>query len=164
VRIRPGTVQDADAVAQTVLAVLRTSMEDVVDAQTAFERKPEDEAADWRARLADPAGNIVLVACHGERPVGVAAWRASRPSAGEPVRDGTLTHLAVHPAAQGAGVGDALLRRAEDELRAVGGRSARTSLHREAWWATRFFDARGWARSASPPADPGPYETWERSL
>jgi GNAT superfamily N-acetyltransferase len=157
-------VPDADAVAQTVIAVLRTSMEDVVDPQVAFEREPEDEAAEWRNRLDEPAENVVLVACHGERPVGVAAWLAPRRSVQDTVRDATLTHLAVHPAAQGAGVGDALLRRAEDELRALGGRTARTSLHRDAWWATRFFDARGWVRAAKQHADQGPYESWERSL
>jgi ribosomal protein S18 acetylase RimI-like enzyme len=57
-------------------------------------------------------GARLLVARRGEQVVGAAriSWGVAR-RAGE-VRRGALTHLVVHPASRGAGVGEALARRA----------------------------------------------------
>jgi GNAT superfamily N-acetyltransferase len=163
VDFRAATPDDAAAIAGLVVAVAHHAYADLEPVRV-HALEPEDETAAWEDRLADPAANLVRVGAAGGRMVAAASWRVARRTAQEPVEDGVLTHLLVHPAAQNAGVGGALLTDAEDALRGLGGTTATLSLHPEAWWAARFLTARGWERDAEPPAASPSAEGWRRSL
>ena len=59
-------------------------------------------------------------------------------------RDGRLRALYVEPAAQGAGVGSALLAHVETAMRAEGHRAVILRISGANGHGRRFFEARGW--------------------
>jgi GNAT superfamily N-acetyltransferase len=162
VELRTATPDDAAALAALVVAVAHHAYADLEPVRV-HALDPEDEAAEWRARMGDGSGHVARVGSAGGRTVAASCWRLEPPAPGDGPRAGTLTHLMVHPAAQNAGVGTVLLADAEETLRGLGGTAARLGLHREAWWAARFVSARGWERDDAGPDD-GPDEGWRRAL
>lgn len=161
--LRQATPEDAAAVAGIVLAVAHHAYADLEPLQV-HALDPEQLVGEWGIRLSDPVEDVVRVAIAGGRVVAASSWLVARRSTDEQVGEATLTHLVVHPAAQNAGVGGALLQDAEQALRALGGTTGQLSLHREAWWAARFLAARGWVRDEQTPPDVLPNERWRRTL
>ncbi|WP_022928743.1 GNAT family N-acetyltransferase [Patulibacter americanus] len=161
--LRDATPDDAQALAGLVLAVAHHAYADL-EPMRVHALEPEDEAAEWRARLEGSVAHVVRIGSVGGRTVAASCWRLPEAAPDGPAAAGTLTHLMVHPAAQNAGVGSVLLGDAEDTLRSRGVTAARLSLHRDAWWAERFLSSRGWQRDEEHPADDATSERWRRSL
>ncbi len=163
--IRDARPDDAAAIAGVVVAASLHAFEDLVDARELMRiADTERQTDEWGDRLADPTDHLTLVVEHGGRVIGVAAWLVPQGSELRPVRDGSLTHLYVHPAAQGAGVGGRLLAAAEDRLRAVGAETARLTLHEGNRWTAALLAQRGWEQDRDRPADAGPNIRWTRTL
>jgi GNAT superfamily N-acetyltransferase len=163
VELRAATPDDAPALAGVVVAVAHHAYADL-DPVGVEALDPDEVTGEWRSILDEPASNVVRVAFAGGGVVAASRWLVPPATADERIPDATLTHLMVHPAAQNAGVGSALLADAEDALRAAGGTTAELHLHREAWWAARFLAARGWARDEDAvPVDPS-NDRWRRVL
>lgn len=82
----------------------------------AFEREPADQVtADRIAAYAQHPGlgaPGVVLALHGDLAVGLAVAKLEVPVRGRDARQGSLELLAVHPAYQGQGLGQALAHRA----------------------------------------------------
>ena len=106
VRLRPATELDADGVAACVRAAYRRYVRRIG-------KRPGPMREDYRRVVRE---RNVLVAEHGGKVVGVLVTGPAR-------RGFLLDNVAVHPAAQGRGVGRALLSRAEDEAKGAGHRS-----------------------------------------
>lgn len=161
---RAATPDDASGIAQLVVAASLHAFEDLVDPRELAMLDVEREAGEWGVRLAEPWDHVVIVAEHDGRVIGVAAWLVPRgPSYGTAL-DGTLTHLYVHPAAQGAGLGRRLLGHAEEGLRAIGGRTAQLSLHEGNVWTARLLASAGWRQRLDTPDDMLPNHSWTREL
>lgn len=163
--LRTARPDDAAAIAGVVIAASLHAFEDLLDPRELMQlADAERETGEWGARLADPHDHLVLVVEHGGRLIGVAAWLVARGPQLRPVRDGTLTHLYVHPAVQGAGVGGRLLGAAEERLRAVGAETAQLSLHEDNRWTAALLAHRGWEEDLDRPDDAGPYTRWTRTF
>jgi GNAT superfamily N-acetyltransferase len=163
VELRDATPDDAEALAGLVVAVAHHAYADLEPVRV-HALDPEDEAGEWRVRLEDTAAHVARVGVAGGRTVAASCWRLPEADPADPAAAGTLTHLLVHPAAQNAGVGSALLGDAEETLRSRGTTAARMSLHKDAWWAARFLSSRGWQRDEEHPTDDVTSERWRRSL
>jgi GNAT superfamily N-acetyltransferase len=163
VELRDATPDDAQALAGLVLAVAHHAYADLEPVRV-HALEPEDEAAAWRVWLEDAGAHVARIGSAGGRTVAASCWRLPEAAPDDPAAAGTLTHLMVHPAAQNAGVGSALLGDAEQTLRSRGGTAARLSLHKDAWWAARFLSSRGWEHDEEHPADDATSERWRRSL
>lgn len=105
--------------------------------ELAQERIDKGEAAGYSFVLADLDGSLVGYACYGKAFGSLSSW--------------DLYWIAVDPAAQGSGVGTAIISRVVDAIRAHGGRRiyAETSgrpLYRN---TRRFYEDRGFALAAS---------------
>src|SRR5690606_11526263 len=114
VLFRAATPDDAPAIAQLVVAASVHAFEDLVGPRELALLDVERETGEWDLRLAEPWDHVVFVATHDGRVIAVAAWLVPRGPSLVPAEDGALTHLYVHPAAQGAGLGRRLLRHAEE--------------------------------------------------
>lgn len=169
-QIRPATAEDADGIALARVAAWRHAYEDLVDPRIVEDLDVDEDAADWRHRLRGPVGPHglrTLVATLGGRTVGFAAVLPRRREDDLPASTAELTALYVHPTAQGAGVGSALLPAAEDAMRALGAPAAVLRVISGNWWAKGFYAGRGWRHdTGAPPVDAGGTETerWEREL
>lgn len=162
--LRAATPDDASAIAQLVSAAALIAFEDFMGPAQIAQLDTERETGEWDLRLAEPWDHIVVVATLGERILGVAAWLVPRGPSLAPAQDGILTHLYVHPAAQGAGLGRRLLRHAEEGLRAIGGRTAQLSLHERNTWTAQLLASEGWAQQPNTPHDMLPNHAWTRTL
>ncbi|MBF6619614.1 MAG: GNAT family N-acetyltransferase, partial [Patulibacter sp.] len=114
--------------------------------------------------LAEPWDNVVFVAEHGGRVIGVAAWLLPRGPNYRPARDARLGHLYVHPSVQGAGLGRRLLTHAEDGLRQVGGETAQAAVHEGNTWTAALLASAGWARRPDTLDEMLPRHRWTRKL
>lgn len=161
---REATADDAAAIAQLVAAAALIAFEDFMGPAEMAQLDTERETGEWSLRLAEPWDNVVVVAEHAGRVVGVAAWLTPRGPTYRTPRDAHLTHLYVHPIAQGAGVGRALLRHAEDTLRKLGGRTAQLSLHEANTWTAALLRSAGWEQRPDRPDDLRPNHSWTRDL
>lgn len=170
IEIRTATVEDAHAIAVVRVGAWRHAYEDLVDPRIIEDLDVDEDAAAWRRRLDGPVGPHglrTLVATLGGDVVGFAAVLPRRREDDLPASTAELTALYVHPTAQGAGLGSALLPAAEDAMRAHGAPEAVLRVISGNWWAKDFYAARGWTHDASaPPVDAGGTRTerWERSL
>lgn len=162
--LRAATPDDAAGIAQLVVAASFHAFEDLVGPRGLAVLDTERETGEWRLRLAEPWDHVVFVATHGDRILGVAAWLVPRGPSFTPAENGILTHLYVHPAAQGAGLGRRLLRHAEEELRVIGGRTAQLSLHQGNTWTAQLLASEGWAQQPDTPVDALPNHAWTRTL
>lgn len=104
--VRDATLDDADA-----LAPLLEDFGYPADARTVADRL-------HALHSSDPTGRV-LIALDGTRVLGFATLH-STPVLHRPTAVGRITALAVHPSAQGQGVGRELLRAAEAHFRAQG--------------------------------------------
>lgn len=133
--IRAATLEDAAGIARVHVRAWRRAYADILDPQVLDDLSVDEFARRWRELLGDPASQAWVCEVDG----------AVRGFAS--VRDGELTTLYVDPAAQGAGVGTALLREATTA-------GARTLQVLEANGAGRhFYERRGWAQT-------GPGDDW----
>lgn len=168
--IRTANAEDAHGIAVVRVGAWRHAYEDLVDARLIEDLDVDEDAAAWRGRLQGPVGPHGLrtrVATLGGRTVGFAAVLPRRREDDLPVTTAELTALYVHPTAQGAGVGSALLTDAEDLMQALGAPAAVLRVIAGNWWAKGFYAGRGWTHDrAAPPVDAGGTETerWERDL
>lgn len=190
--LRPATPADAEGIARVEVAAWRHAYEEIVGPERLEYLDVAEHASDWRARLASSAGDADATgsdpgADDDRRPVTatvaeqagmvvafaavVGPALAAIDQSGTDAETGesasaTLVALYVHPVAQGAGVGTALLERAENGLRHAGAETAELRSFTANWWARRFFAARGWRHDAAAPAgdDDPPTERWVRAL
>jgi ribosomal protein S18 acetylase RimI-like enzyme len=133
--IRPATLEDAAGIARVHVRAWRRAYPDILDPQILDDLSVEEFAQRWTGLLGDPGSRAWVCEVDG----------AVRGFAS--VRDSEMTTLYVDPAAQGAGVGTALLREATDA-------GARTLQVLEAnGEGRRFYERRGWAPT-------GPGEDW----
>ena len=123
--IRPATEDDAEAIAAVQDRSWRRAYADLLDPQ-AFDEVEEVRVARWREFLGGDEGRAWVMEVEG-RIAGFAA-----------VAGRELLSLYVDPAAQGAGVGSALLARAE----AAGAREL--GVLEGNGHGRRFYEARGW--------------------
>ncbi|WP_320670974.1 GNAT family N-acetyltransferase [Patulibacter defluvii] len=154
-RLRPATPDDADGIARTRIAAWRHAYAEIVDPLVLADLDAEDEGERWRdslgAAATAAAGLRATVAEQDGRVVGSAIAIVAARAPDDGPATGELAMLDVHPVAQGAGVGGALLDEAERRLREAGCRRAvlRTLAADER--ARRFFAGRGW--TLDPEAD-----------
>ena len=132
--IRAATLDDADEIDRVhVQAWQRAYWEFVAPSEMIGARRPADErVARWRERISDATVRTWVYEVDG-----IVAGFAS-------AGGGELTALYVDPAAQGAGVGGALLDHAEAALRAEGAEEASLRVFRDNEAGRRFYEARGW--------------------
>ncbi|MEV4422624.1 GNAT family N-acetyltransferase [Patulibacter sp. NPDC049589] len=172
-QLRAATPADAEAIAGIEFAVAHHAYAELEPRRVVL-LELEDLVGEWRNRLGPQPDRLMgecvaRVAELGGRVVGAAAWLTAPGPPPPFAPEGRLTHLMVHPVAQNAGVGSALLVAAEDALRAVYADRdvavrAQTQVHQDAWWATRFLEARGWTPEPDPPADVLPHPSWTTTL
>lgn len=161
---RAATPEDAAGIAQLVAAAALIAFEDFMGPAQIAQLDTERETGEWDLRLAEPWDHVVFVAEHDGRLLGVVAWLTSRGPGYRVPRDADLTHLYVHPAVQGAGIGRKLLAHAEDGFRAIGGQTARLSLHEANTWTAELLTSAGWAQVPNTPDDMLPHHAWTRAL
>jgi GNAT superfamily N-acetyltransferase len=128
-RIRPATPTDAAAVSDALL-------EAGLAAWAPFLGADRIEAANrGREHPAD------LVAEDGQGVFAFVAWD---------VATGEILRLYTHPRGQGRGAAGALLRAAEDALRAAGCREAWLNTEARNVGARRFYEREGWVEEGPP--------------
>ena len=147
VRLRPATVDDAEAIAAVSVRAWAHAYADFLEPRVLAGRTPESQAALWRGWLAGQE-TTTMVADTAGRIVGYATVGASRDGdATAPV--GELAGLYVDPPAQGAGLGTTLLADAVARLRADGFSSATLWVFEQNGLGRAFYEQHGWT------ADPG---------
>jgi len=130
VKIRPATAQDAAALAQIQVNSYRTAYAGLMPADYLAHFTLEEQEQDWRDLLAEPTGDIVLVAeSDGGEIAGYAVGRpgpvevpACRAGTGLPAGayDAELVSLHVRRAVQKRGIGRALVRAMAQALQEQG--------------------------------------------
>ena len=120
INIRPATAHDAAALAQIQVHSYRTAYAGLMPGDYLARFSLEEQEQDWRDLLAEPAGDILLVAETGDGEI--AGYAVGRPGpvevpalqAGtglpEGAYDAELVSLHVRPALQKQGIGRALVR------------------------------------------------------
>jgi len=140
--IRRATLEDAGAIGALHVRTWRRNYADIVDAQILDAIEPESRAARWATTLS-AQDSTTLVA----EVAGTICGFARVGTSGEqhaPAGEGELCALYVDPAAQGAGVGTALLAAAVSALRERGHTSAVLRVMTENGLAQRFYARLGW--------------------
>lgn len=140
--IRGATTADAGAIGALHVRAWRRGYADIVDAQILDEMEPEGRAARWATILAAQDSKTLVAEVAGAL-CGFASVGTSREEHA-PAGEGELCALYVDPAAQGAGVGTALLAAAEQALRDRGDTSAVLRVFTENGLARRFYARHGW--------------------
>jgi ribosomal protein S18 acetylase RimI-like enzyme len=164
--IRWATPEDAEALAEVQVRAWRHAYVDFVDPQLLFDTSVEDMTARWTRWLAgEDGGRPARVWDQGGT---VAGWAVTGPSR-DPDGDGRGELYAIHvdPAAQGAGVGTALLARAEEDLRDLGFGEATLWTYAQNGLAQTFYERNGWQADADagPREDPwGPAVRYRKQL
>jgi GNAT superfamily N-acetyltransferase len=138
--IRPARAADALALATLQVRTWRHAYGELIDPE-AMPGVPE-RLQIWRARLGSADADEVLVFEQDGRLAGFVSLGADRE--GEPGA-GEIHAIYVEPAAQGAGVGSALLARALACLRAAGHAQAVLWTLEANGLARAFYERHGWA-------------------
>lgn len=145
--VRTGWGADADAVAAVQVAAWRTEYAGLLPPELLSELDPAGLAEVWRRSISRPADarNRVLVALEGEEVRGFTVTGPGADPDLDPVADGEIGELTVHPDHQHSGHGSRLMHAAVDTLRA-------DRFTRAVMWLTSTDDARrtfltesGWA-------------------
>ncbi|MEA2229694.1 MAG: hypothetical protein QOF04_3324 [Solirubrobacteraceae bacterium] len=158
--IRTATVEDAAAIATIQAHGWRHAYADIVapeDMHEASEMEPR-----WRERLVDPDIGARVFAQDGV-VAGFATFGASREDDAA-ARTGELYALYVEPAAQGAGVGSALLQDAVGALVELTFVDATLRTFEANGLARAFYERHGWV--LDPPVEAGdpPTVRYRRAL
>jgi GNAT superfamily N-acetyltransferase len=147
--IRPATPADAPAIAAAQARAWRHAYADIVEP----ERMPTAQQQAPRFAEYIRAGGEVLVFDQNGRVAGFAA-----------LSGGELQAIYVDPPAQGAGVGSALLRAAEDALRAAGHEEAFLWTFEANGLARAFYERHGWELVAGRQERIAPEVRYRRGL
>lgn len=120
VSVRVGWADDAAGIAGVQVAAWRREYADLLPAEVLDSFDAEQFAAAWQEALARPqdARNRVLVALERNTVRGFAVTGPSPDPDSDPVADGEITELVVHPDHGRAGHGSRLLHACVDTLRA----------------------------------------------
>jgi GNAT superfamily N-acetyltransferase len=145
--VRLATRQDGDAIGRIQVETWRTAYKGLLpdDTVTGFDVDVQQQT--WRGRLVqDPRpGHANFVAELDGEVVGFASMGAARDEDGV----GELYAIYAHPSCWGRGVGRALIKRAEQSLRAAGFREALLWVLEGNERAERFYRAAGWTHDGS---------------
>jgi GNAT superfamily N-acetyltransferase len=147
VSVRVGWADDAPGVAAVQVAAWRTEYAGVLPPEVLASFDPEPFAAAWHQALTSPADarNRVLVALERNSVRGFAVTCPSPDPDSDPVADGEITELVVHPDHGRAGHGSRLLQASVDTLRADRFTRAVTWLSTTDDVRRRFLTEAGWA-------------------
>jgi GNAT superfamily N-acetyltransferase len=137
IRLRPSVPADAEAIATVQVRSAQVGFADFRPAEALATLDPAARFPLWRERLA-------LVAEGNEGIVGFAHFG---PNEEEPV--GEIYRFFVAPECWGRGVGQALMRRALEQLQSAGFRDALLWVHADNLRARRFYEAGGWRPDGS---------------
>jgi GNAT superfamily N-acetyltransferase len=132
--IRPGTPEDAEAVARVHVETWQAAYAHVLPRQELQAMSPADRVEQWRRRppiVAEVDGQVV----------GFVSVGASRSADAE----GELYAIYVHPDHWGTGVGRTLLEAGETELSRLGHRSVVLWVLDDNPRARRFYERAGWS-------------------
>jgi GNAT superfamily N-acetyltransferase len=140
---RRATVADARAIGELQLRAWWRAYQDIVHGQHLMEHDADERAARWTELLASDAVDVLVAEVAGELRGFVAVGPSREDDAG--TGDGELYAIFVDPAAQGAGLGNALLAEAERALRAGGWSRAALRVFTENGHARTFYERHGWA-------------------
>jgi len=157
VRVRPATVDDAEALAGIHVRGWQWGYRGQLPGDYLKELSIERRAEQWRGWLLDPGDTSTWVAETDReevvRPIGFAAAGPSRdpePAAGT----GEVYAIYLEEEAAGTGAGTALLTHARDWLAAQGfGRASLWVLETNAR-ARRFYEREGWRPDGESKAEP----------
>ena len=162
-RIRPATVDDAEAIAGVQSRTWFVAYDGIVDRRV-MEERAADRPQRWRGHLAD--GTPTWVAESGAAVLGIMSAGPSRdPDA--PEGTGELWMLYVDPEAQGRGAGRGLLAEAVAVWRGAGFVRATLWVFGANVRARGFYERLGWTRdlSAGVKDDPwAPEVRYQRGL
>lgn len=144
VTLRVATVEDAHAIAEVHVASWHWAYEGLLPDTVLEALSVEERATGWRSILAADAGAVVA-ALRGAEVVGFASVGTTRDDDDPPPGTGEVFAIYVVPDVAGAGVGEALLRRAEGRLRETGHARATLWVLETNERARRFYERHGWA-------------------
>jgi GNAT superfamily N-acetyltransferase len=139
---RRATVADAHAIGELQLRAWWRAYQDIVHGQHLMEHDAEERAGRWTELLVSGLVDV-LVAEVAEQLRGFVAVGPSREADAAP-GEGELYAIYVDPAAQGAGLGNALLAEAEQALRAGGWSTGVLRVFTENGYARTFYERHGW--------------------
>ena len=147
VSVRVAWADDAAGVAAVQVAAWRTEYAGVLPAEVLDSFEPEPFAHAWHQALTRPvdARNRVLVALERNAIRGFAVTGPSPDPDSDPVADGEITELVVHPDHGRAGHGSRLLQACADTLRADRFTRAVTWLSTTDDVRRGFLTEAGWA-------------------
>lgn len=162
--IRAATVADAPAIAALQTRAWWRAYPDIVD-PALLAADPEDERVGRWARHLAAQESQTLVADVGGHIAGFASVGPSR-LPDPPPGEGELFAIYVDPAAQGAGLGTALLAAAERVLRDLGYTSGVLEVLAANEPARAFYSGHGWPHDGGVPVahDWGPCVHHRRAL
>jgi ribosomal protein S18 acetylase RimI-like enzyme len=155
-------VQDAEAIAVVQVRGWFAAYADFVDPQEMALHDVDRRIAVWREQLAPDAAGRAWVWDQNGRVAGFAVSGPSRDTDAVPEL-GELYGLYVDPVAQNAGVGRALLRRAEGDLRGRGFAEATLWVFEQNLRARRFYEGHGWTLEEGS-GDLTPPDWWAPAL
>lgn len=147
VSVRVGWPADADGLAAVQVAAWRQQLAGVVPSEALAQLDERQFAATWHAAMAEPddARNRVLVALERNTVRGFAVTTPSPDPDSDPIADGEVVELAVHPLHQRAGHGSRLLQACVDTLRADRFERATCWVIADDDGRRRFLVDAGWA-------------------
>jgi GNAT superfamily N-acetyltransferase len=147
VSVRVAWADDAVGIAAVQVAAWQEEYAGLLPAEVVGSFDPTEFAAAWHRAISRPADarNRVLVALERAELRGFAVTTPSPDPDADPVADGELGDLVVHPAYRRAGHGSRLLQAGIDTLRADRFTRATTWLRTEDDVRRRFLTEAGWA-------------------
>lgn len=147
VSVRVGWADDARGIAEVQVRAWRTTYADILPAEVLDAMAPDEVATVWHSSLNKPedARNRVLVALERAQVRGFAVTTPSPDPDADPVADGELGDLVVHPEHRRTGHGSRLLQAGVDTLRADHFTRATTWLRADDDVRRRFLTEAGWA-------------------
>ncbi len=153
VSVRVAWAEDAAGIAAVQVAAWREEYAAVLPADVVAAFDSEHFAAAWHQAISRPADarNRVLVALERARVRGFAVTTPSPDPDADPVADGELGDLVVHPEHRRAGHGSRLLQAGVDTLRADRFTRATTWLRADDDVRRRFLTEAGWAPDGAHP-------------
>ena len=143
--IRAAVLDDADAMGRLHVRAWQRAYRGVMPDAYLDALLPSERAEMWRGNLARAGVPPVLVATLDDTVVGCAAFGAAEPpTPGESATSGELYAINLDPDHWGRGIGRSLLRRATDELAALGYDDAVLWVLPENARARALYESEGW--------------------